>query len=218
MYPFLPSELQRGAFLLWLKRTHAWTGLFGALTFVLLGFTGILLNHRAVWKIDTGAPTVSAVEFVYEGAPFEDQDGFAAWVQDTYGVAQEAGSSRDAPTIERVSFEGQEIAAAERWDMRFRGPNAVLEASYVPAANLVALERTEHSFLGFLKELHKGHGIGIVWILLIDAVGGALLLMSLSGILLWSKLHGPRLAALGLLGAAALWLFLGAGTMTIGGL
>jgi hypothetical protein len=218
MYPFLPSELQRGAFLLWLKRTHAWTGLFGAVLFVLLGFTGILLNHRSVWKIDTGAPTVSAVEFVRDGTPFEDRDGFAAWVQETYGVAQEAGSSRQAPSIERVSFEGQQIAAAERWDMRFRGPNAVLEASYVPAANLVALERTEHSFLGFLKELHKGHGIGIVWILLIDAVGGALLLMSLSGILLWSKLHGPRLAALGLLGAAAAWMFLGAGSMTIGGL
>lgn len=218
LHPFLPSRLQRGAFLLWLKRTHAWTGLFGALMFVLLGFSGFLLNHRNVMKIDTGAPVVSSVEFLHEGEPFESRDAFIAWVAEEYGVVQEARDSRKAPVIRTVLFDGREQDAIERWDARFVGPNATLEASYVPAANLVALERNEFSFLTFLKELHKGHGIGIVWILLIDAAAGALLLMSLSGILLWSRLHGPRLAAIGLLAAMAVWTVLGAAPQMIGGI
>ncbi|GGY51128.1 PepSY-associated TM helix domain-containing protein [Parvularcula lutaonensis] len=218
LHPFLPEKLQRGTFLLWLKRTHAWTGLFGALMFVVLGFSGILLNHRNVMKIEVGTPQVSSVEFVREGMPFESRDDFAAWVQATYGVIQEPSASRKAPRIEAVSFEGTEQKPVERWDMRFRGPNAAIEASYVPAANLVALERTGYSFLALLKELHMGHGIGVVWILLIDAIAGALLLMSLSGILLWSRLHGPRLAAAGLLLACAVWVLLGAAPYMIGGI
>jgi len=216
LHPFLPTELQRGAFLLWLKRTHAWTGLFGAVVFLLLGFSGFLLNHRNVMKIDTGKPTVSEVEFIYEGSSFESRDDFIAWVSSEYGVVQEARSSRKAPTIKNVLFEGKEQTAVERWDARFVGPNATLEASYVPQANLVALERNEFTFLTFLKELHKGHGIGLVWILLIDAIAGALLLMSLSGILLWSRLHGPRLAAIGLLTGAFIWMLLGASLPMIG--
>jgi hypothetical protein len=210
LHPFLPKEWGRGPFLLWLKRTHAWSGLFGALMFLLLGVSGILLNHRSVMKIETGAPTVSKVELVREGAPFANEEAFAAWVQETYGVVQEAGASRAAPAVESVSFEGTSAIPAERWDIRFRGPNAALEASYLPEANLVVLERTAYSFATVLKELHMGHGIGLVWILLIDAVGGALIVMSLSGILLWSRLHGPRLAALGLLGGALAWSLLGA--------
>jgi hypothetical protein len=216
LHPFLPQRLQRGSFLLWLKRTHAWTGLFGAAMFVLLGFSGFLLNHRSVWKIEVGAPEVSAVEFVREGEPFANEEAFGAWVRSTYGVVQEPTASRQAPVIETVRFAGDEFSPAERWDLRFRGPNAALEASYLPAANLVALERTEYSFLAFLKELHMGHGIGIVWILLIDAVAGALLLMSLSGILLWSRLHGPRLVAAGLVSAAAVWAWLGSWPHLVG--
>lgn len=210
MYPFLPSRLQRGTFLLWLKRTHAWTGLFGALMFVMLGVSGVLLNHRAVMKIDTGAAVeVAALETVVGANAFPDREAFVAWVQEEFGVNHEPmpDRGRRGPPA-AVSFEGSEQKVAERWELRFRGPNAIVNASYLPEAGLVELSKTQNNLLGVLKELHKGHGIGIVFILLIDAIAGALMLMSISGFLLWSKLHGPRLAALGIFGASLAWLLL----------
>ncbi len=38
------------------------------------------------------------------------------------------------------------------------------------------------------------------WILLTDTLAGALLILAITGILLWSRLHGPRLLAAGLIG------------------
>src|SRR5262249_29148400 len=48
---FLPRRLTRSGFLKWLRRTHAWFGLWGAALGLLFGVTGFLLNHRAVLKI-----------------------------------------------------------------------------------------------------------------------------------------------------------------------
>jgi len=51
-------------------------------------------------------------------------------------------------------------------------------------------------------------GLGIGWVLLVDTLGGALILLSLSGVLLWTRLHGPRLGAAGLgLGSLSLALW-----------
>jgi hypothetical protein len=44
----------------------------------------------------------------------------------------------------------------------------------------------------------------MAWVLVIDTFAGALLAMSLTGVLLWSRLHGPRLAAIGLMTASVM--------------
>jgi hypothetical protein len=103
-----------------------------------------------------------------------------------------------------VALAGVEARPAETWTVRFRGPNAVLEGTYRPEARLLTVTRREQNFLGLLKELHKGHGVTVVWVLFVDAIAGALFFQSLTGLLLWSRLHGGRLLAVGLvLGAAA---------------
>ena len=40
-------------------------------------------------------------------------------------------------------------------------------------------------------------GMGVAWILLADTIAGSLIILALSGILLWTRLHGPRLLAAG---------------------
>ena len=51
-----------------------------------------------------------------------------------------------------------------------------------------------------LNRLHMASGMGVAWILLADTIAGSFIILSLTGILLWTRLHGPRLlaAALGL--------------------
>ncbi len=58
--------------------------------------------------------------------------------------------------------------------------------------------RTEQNVFGTLKNLHKGVGLSMWWVLFIDTMAGGLIAMSLTGALLWSRLHGPRLAAIGI--------------------
>ena len=203
----LPADWQDPKVILWLRRTHAWTGFWGAFLFFFLGVSGFLLNHRAILKIETGEMReVGTLETVLD-APLADPDAFADYVQDRFGIASGplgGGAKREEA---EVSFEGAPVRQAEKWTVRFRSPNARINAEYIPEAQLLTATRTDYSFGTFLKELHKGHGVNLFWVLFIDTAAGALVFMSLTGTLLWSRLHGPRLAALGL-GGGAIVLFM----------
>lgn len=51
-------------------------------------------------------------------------------------------------------------------------------------------------------------GMGVAWILLADTIAGSFIILSLTGILLWTRLHGPRLLAAGIgLGSLTLAIF-----------
>ena len=50
-YLFLPKRWRKARFLVWLRRTHAWLGLWGAVLGLLFGLSGFLLTHRAIMKI-----------------------------------------------------------------------------------------------------------------------------------------------------------------------
>ena len=62
----------------------------------------------------------------------------------------------------------------------------------------------------FITRLHKGVGMGVGWVLLADTLAGGLVFLSLTGLLLWTKLHGSRLTMAGLgltsLGLAAFFM------------
>jgi hypothetical protein len=46
--------------------------------------------------------------------------------------------------------------------------------------------------------LHKGVGVGIGWILLVDTLGGSIILLSLTGVLLWVGLNKRRMVGAGI--------------------
>ncbi|MGP1684247.1 MAG: PepSY-associated TM helix domain-containing protein, partial [Giesbergeria sp.] len=74
--------------------------------------------------------------------------------------------------------------------------------------HFVQLDQADATPLGTLMRLHKATGTGVFWILLSDTVAGSLMLLSLTGLLLWSQLHTVRtLAVLTSIGAllAGVW-------------
>ena len=100
-YLFLPQSMKRGRFLVWLRRTHAWIGLWGAALGLLFGTSGILLNHRNEMKIPLAsqhetrqilAPPVASLESA------EDLRGMATRKIQTSGrqvaYPEEAGRAR----------------------------------------------------------------------------------------------------------------------------
>jgi uncharacterized protein len=66
----------------------------------------------------------------------------------------------------------------------------------------VSVKRSENSFLATMTNLHKGVGLSVGWVLLIDTLAGSIILLSLTGVLLWTELNKRRTVGVVLLGAS----------------
>jgi hypothetical protein len=208
-HPFLPRRWSSAAFLKWLKRTHAWAGFWGALLFLMLGTSGVLLNHRQQLKIDTGEPVeVSAARLPVAPGTIPDADALGTWGSRTLDLPGKPQLARPDPATANATFAGRRIAPVEIWRQTFALINGRVTLEYVPGANFVTARRDAVGVLATLKNLHKGVGLPVAWVLLIDTIAGALVIMALTGFLLWSKLHGPRLLAGALAGGSLAWALL----------
>ncbi|WP_415643588.1 PepSY-associated TM helix domain-containing protein [Sphingomonas antarctica] len=233
---FVPKTWQSATFLRWLKRIHAWTGFWGALFFLMMGTSGFLLNHRTEnLKIDTGdAVEQPVVELPVAQGTITDADALGKWAQQTLhlpvkaakprgpggpesekgkpggGKSRAEGSASATPAPREARFMGRDVGQAERWTRSFMMPDARVTVDYVPGSNHVTAKREEVNGWGVIKNLHKGVGLPVGWVLFIDTIAGALITMALTGYLLWTRMHGPRLLAGGLAGGALVWALLAA--------
>ncbi len=180
----------------WVRKVHAWIGLSGAAFGLLFGSTGILLNHRAVMKVEAGRSEETKVQ-VELLAPAPSPEALAQALQQQLGW--EAGRLRVRPQAGRpVRIQGREVRAAESWMVSYGGHARWARATYFPGNRTVEVEQRRGDLLEALKRLHKAEAGQVGWILLADAFAGALILLTLTGLLLWTRLAGPRLLALGL--------------------
>ena len=191
---------RRSAFLLGLRRWHARVGLAGAAFGLMWGFTGILLNHRDVMQIPRGAVATSQMVLGLD-APAASPDALAAELAKRLGFPVSQTESEVQPG-KPVSLGGTTLPAAEVWRVGLEGHHRWVLATYTPGDRSVKLQLRVAGFLETLKRLHKSEAGSRGWVLVADGVAGMLLFMSLSGMLLWSRLAGPRLLALGLSGGA----------------
>ncbi|MCF8707087.1 PepSY-associated TM helix domain-containing protein [Rhizorhapis sp. SPR117] len=211
---FVPARWQRASVVRWLKKVHAWTGFWGAILFFLLGLSGALLNHRSIWKIDTGeAVEVSAMDIAIDPARVPDEKALTGWAAKELGVRTKPRAERPGGDAqgkgdgkgERKRFMGVQREEAEKWVQRFNQPNGRLTVEYVPGSRSVSVRQEANNIFGVIKNLHKGSGLGLAWVLFIDTIAGALVAMSLTGFLLWTRLHGSRLLAGGIMLASLMF-------------
>lgn len=196
----LISSATRGKILQWLRTTHIWLGLWGAAIGLAFGLTGFLLNHRAIMKIPVERAEVSHTQAKVE-QPLASPEELGKWLANYAGlpdakpmIRQERGST--------VSWRGRPTQQAERWNVMINTPKASVSAKYVPGGNVVELENQDATLLGLLIRLHTGVGASAFWILLADSIAVALMTLTLTGALLWSKLRAPRLIGMSVLLAA----------------
>ncbi len=204
---FLPKACQRASMLQWLKKIHAWTGFWGALLFLLLGTSGVLLNHRSILKIETAKPVeVSKMDVAVRPGQFANAEAMGTWAKVTLVLpveGREPPAERGKKPDER--FMGKALPQVEKWTRTFMLPDTKVTVDYVPGAPNVTVKREALGVLATIKNLHKGTGIGVAWVLLIDTIAGALIAMSLTGFLLWTRLHGSRLLAGGIAAGSLSW-------------
>lgn len=201
----------RGTFLRWLRRTHGWIGLWGAVFGLLFGFSGFLLNHRAVMKIPAIKMQESQMQLALPAQPPADLKAFTVWIQGELHLhhepIQRPPRAGDKPPRD-AAWDGKKMHQPAQWKVEFQTPQSAIVAEYVVGNQFATITRQDSNTLGFFTRMHKGVGMNIGWILLVDSFAGSLILLAITGVLLWTKMRGSRLAMAGIMGTAITLLLL----------
>lgn len=191
---------RRLTFVRWVRRTHGWFGLWGALLGLMFGFSGVWLNHRNVMKLQLPSQQQINAQLELPDPRPTTIDALGIWIQQTLKLDRPANNqrverSRPVAWTEKGAERGAEqrlLTQPERWTLNFGGPNHVVQVEYWVGNKSVGLRTTENGFVATLTNLHKGTGMPVPWILLIDTLAGSMIFLSISGAILWWETHRRR--------------------------
>ena len=197
-----PKSARRVTFIKWLRKVHGWVGLWGAALGLLFGSTGFLLNHRAgPLRVSTGEPVVSTVQVpLPQPAPATPRE-LGQWLKQELNLPGTLGRAQKEPA-HKVAWGERSMMQPEHWQLSIVTPHQNTAADYWVGNDFVTVKRTENSLLATLANLHKGTGMSIGWVLLADTLAGGIVLLSLTGVLLWSELNRRKTIGVVLVGGS----------------
>ena len=188
---------RRAVFLQWLRKIHGWIGLWGAALGLLFGVTGILQNHRAVMKIPLAQTQEANLQLALPNPAPRNAQALADWLQQELPFDRPAARVR-SEAEKPVAWGDKSLKQPARWSAVFSSPRANVQAEYWLGNNFVSVKRSDNNLFASLNNLHKGNGAGIAWILLADTLAGSIILLSASGVLLWTLLNRRRMLGAGI--------------------
>ncbi|CAH1904992.1 putative transmembrane protein [Candidatus Nitrotoga sp. HW29] len=198
---------RRAVFLKWLRKTHGWIGLWGAAIGLCFGVTGILLNHRTVLKIPAAQVQETMLQIPLPSPAPANSKEMASWLQKELMVDRPASRERSEPS-KPVAWGDKTLKQPAHWTITFSSPQANLQAEYWVGNAFVTVKRSDQNIFGTLNNLHKGNNVGIPWVLLADTLAGSIILLSLTGVILWTQLNRRRMLGFGI-GLTSLTLLIG---------
>jgi hypothetical protein len=203
-----PTPSRRAIAVKWLRKMHGWIGLWGAVLGLLFGSTGILLNHRAVLKIPAAQVQESTVQVPLPRPAPASPQALAAWLKTTLKLEPEPRRVLAEPA-RPVAWGDRSLVQPARWSASFTSPSGNVQAEYWVGNSYVTLKRSDNNVFATMSNLHKGVGMGVGWILLVDTLAGSIILLSLSGVVLWALTNrrravGIAIGAVSLLAAGSL--------------
>ncbi|HMB55906.1 MAG TPA: PepSY-associated TM helix domain-containing protein [Arenimonas sp.] len=182
-----------------IRQLHLWIGAWGALAAILFGFSGLFLNHRAIWQVPQGERTPLGMQHI--AVPTEARatpEGLAAWLKNSQGLSANRVRVQDAETKPDGSID------PAVWSIAGGTAHESWNAEFVPGDASLALKRTRSDPLATVLALHKSQSGNIGWILLADSFGLAMGLLGISGIVMWARGRNAKEMAVSLLGLCAL--------------
>ena len=204
-----PASLRlkrRLTFVRWVRKTHGWFGLWGALLGLMTGVSGVWLNHRAVMKLPLPDQQQTSTQVALPDPRPQTAEQMATWLQQALQLERPANNmrierARPVPWAER----GGDVKPAmqpERWSFNLGGPNKVFQVEYWVGNKSASVRTPDNGFIATLTNLHKGVGMPVPWILLIDTLAGSLIFLSISGAILWWETNRRRRLGMAIFGTA----------------
>lgn len=204
--PNRPAVRPRASMHRWIRQLHLWIGAWGALAAVLYGTTGLIMSHRFgdnAWpqgdSHEIGRTTLAVP--VEARASAEE---LSLWLRDSQGL--DAQNIRK-PKPEGRGGEGGGARGGERrgpsgWSLSGGTAGESWSVDYVPGADTAELKRTQHSTLAAFTRLHKAVAGGAGWRLLGDSFAIGMILLGISGLLLWARNRTPKQMIVSVFGAS----------------
>ena len=186
-----PTPSRRAVAVKWLRKMHGWIGLWGAVLGLLSGSAGILLNHRAVARIPPAQARETTVQVPLPQPAPRDPQALAAWLKSSLALEPDPRAIRLEPA-RPVAWGTRSMVQPARWSASFTSPTGAVQAEYWVGNSYVSLKRSENNVFATLTNLHKGVGMSAGWILLVDTLAGSIILLSLSGVVLWTLTNRRR--------------------------
>ncbi|WP_047538034.1 PepSY-associated TM helix domain-containing protein [Methylotenera versatilis] len=201
------KNAQRGNTIRLLRKIHGWLGLWGAILGLLFGVSGFLLNHRAVMKIPAVQMEETEIQLAVSTPYPTDVKAFTRFIQTSLNIGAEPVKPKPGKggKPERdAKFMDKDIKQPQAFNIDFQLPQARIEAEYIVGNQFATVKRQDANLWGFLTRMHKGVGANTGWILLVDSIAGAMLVLSITGVLLWTKMRQSRLILSGLMGVSTI--------------
>ena len=163
----------------WMRNTHLLIGLFAFLFLLMYGVSAMQMAHNR-WFNNKPAVTESEI-------------ALAAGVTDARAVAREL--------MDRHGLRGelaQVRKAADGFSFRIVRPGTVYEVAYSPETGNAKVKTNVANIMGMLNRIHHIGGLWHdftltnVWAVFVALVSVALIILSLTGIYLWFKIHTER--------------------------
>lgn len=186
---------RRAVFLTWLRKTHLYLGLWGAALGLLFGATGILLNHRTVMKIPVEKTVQTTAQLPLPARGFATPGQMADWLQKELNFTPSQAPGIKSQPARKVIWAERDVLQPERWSISLASPQRTVNAEYFVGNRFVKLDQADATPIGTLTRLHMSAGAGVFWILLSDTIAGGMILLSITGLLLWTQLHRVRTVA-----------------------
>lgn len=166
---------------------------------LLFGVSGILLNHRGEMKIPLARHEETRRVLTPSAMSLQSPEALEAWLRAEFKLPDAKSRVQKKPAGP-VPWGGGQVEQPENWRITLTTPNLSVSAEYWKGDADTHIEQKEANLWQTLANFHKGNGMPNAWILLTDTLAGALLILAITGTLLWSRLHGPRLLAASLIG------------------
>lgn len=186
----------------WIRQLHLWIGAWGALAAVLYGTTGLIMSHRFgdnAWP-QGDSHEVGRTTLAVPAEARTSAEELSLWLRDSQGL--DAQNIRKPKPEGRGGEKGGERRGPSGWSLSGGTASASWSVEYVPGADTAELKRTQHSALAAFTRLHKAVAGGAGWRLLGDSFAIGMILLGISGLLLWARNRTPKQMILSVFGAS----------------
>jgi hypothetical protein len=160
------------------RTLHTYLSMLATVLFIFFATTGFMLNHPVWFGLDNTRSTESTVSIPATVIASKDKLTLVEFLR--------ANGATGA--VEKFDWPGE----GEVFHVSFKSPKSQCDADITLPAGDTRLTVETHGVLGLITRLHTAKEAGPVWRLLLDATAVLLILVCVTGLVLWQSLPKRR--------------------------